>query len=446
VWGADIVMIGFAGLSHLGIVSSIAIASKGFEVMAHDPDFDLCQSLRDKRLPLFEPELENLLEKSQPRIDFSEDVNDLAGCNPIFISADVPTDEYNRSDLSAIRGLTEKVAKASKGSILVVLSQVTPGFTRAIATAMQQRGLDGSRLFYQVETLIFGRAVERALSPERYIVGCSDPKQPLPQAYSQLLSSFKCPILPMRYESAELAKLSINLFLSASLGVTNSLAELASAIGADWSEIEPTLKLDKRIGPHAYLKPGLGIGGGNLERDLVTIKHLAGEHGTNARVINSLIQDSRYRSEWVLRVLYAELLSKKPRASIGLWGLAYKAGTRSIKNSPALALIASLNSVPIKAYDPQVQLTWPNLAQTKSALEACRQADALVIMAPWTEFTTVELSAVRQHLRGRLIVDPFGTLNPRRCQEEGLIHRKLGSSLTFGSKNIDSEVSVPDYT
>ena len=116
---------------------------------------------------------------------------------------------------------------------------------------------------------MFGRAVERATKPERFIVGSPDPGSALPPALDTYLRSFGCPILPMRLESAELAKISINCCLVASVSVTNTLAELCERIGADWSEIAPALRLDKRIGPFAYLSPGLGLAGGNLEREIL---------------------------------------------------------------------------------------------------------------------------------------------------------------------------------
>src|SRR5204862_7230882 len=140
---------------------------------------------------------------------------------------------------------------------------------RAIETVLVERLID------QVETLVFGRAVARARHPERFMIGCAGPAKPLPARYRELLEAFGCPILPMRYESAELAKISINFCLVASIGVANTLAELCEAIGADWAEIIPALRLDRRIGPHSYLAPGLGIAGGNLERDLRTVLDLA---------------------------------------------------------------------------------------------------------------------------------------------------------------------------
>ena len=142
-------------------------------------------------------------------------------------------------------------------------------------------------LFYQVETLIFGRALERALRPERLIVGCADPDRDLPPAYAEHLALFHCPIFRMRYESAELTKIAINMFLVSSVSVTNTLASLCEQLGADWAEIVPTLRLDARIGPHAYLSPGLGLSGGNLERDLATVRRLAAAVGSDAGIVDA---------------------------------------------------------------------------------------------------------------------------------------------------------------
>ena len=254
-------MIGYAGLSHLGLVSSIAAAGKGFDVIGYDPNAGLVASIAGGDLHVLEPGLPELLASAASRIRFSSDPAALAPCDVIYVAADVPTDDAGRSDLSPVRALvSEMIAAASPGATVVVLSQVNPGFTRTLVDVAAAKDL---RLFYQVETLIFGRAVERATAPERFMVGCFDPAAPLPESYAAFLRAFGCPVLPMRYESAELCKISINMFLVASVTTTNMLAEVCEAIGADWSEIAPALRLDRRIGPYAYLTPGLGVGGGN---------------------------------------------------------------------------------------------------------------------------------------------------------------------------------------
>lgn len=419
--------IGFAGLSHLGIVSSLAAAAKGFEVIGFDSDAALCEALTAGRLPVFEPGLDDLLGAHRSTIRFTADASQLQVCQLVVVSPDVPTDHANRSDLAPIERLVAQALSATAPSTtVVILSQVPPGLTRRLAAGPAS----GRTLYYQVETLIFGRAVERALQPERFIVGCATPETALPAPYAAWLESFGCPIMRMRYESAELAKIAINILLTASIATTNTLAELCEAIGAEWSDIAPVLKLDRRIGPQAYLSPGLGLAGGNLERDLVTVRTLATEWGTEAGVIDAWLVNSSRRRDWALRAIHSEVLPGCPEPTIAIWGLAYKPDTKSTKNAPALALIDALKPFSIRAYDPQVVLEQPhaaNVIQTRSPLEACRGADALVVMTPWREFSAINAAEIREQMAGRVIIDPFGALDRQRCLALGFAHLRLGS-------------------
>ncbi len=430
--------IGFAGLSHLGIVSSIATASKGFEVIAYDQRSDLCGELALDRLPVLEPGLPELLVNGRARLRFTTDPTVLGECDVIYFSLDVPTDRENRSDLSGLAQLIESVVKYGKpDSTLVVLSQVPPGFTRRVSSQLRSV-LDRRRLrvFYQVETLIFGRAVERALGPERFIVGCEDPKAELPKPYAEVLAAFGCPVLPMRYESAELAKISINIFLAASLSATNTLAEICEGVGAEWTEIVPALRLDRRIGPHAYLAPGLGIAGGNIERDLVTVKDLAAEYGAEECVASAFIANSRYRRDWALRKLHQWTLSCEPTSIIAVWGLAYKPDTRSIKNSPTLGLIEALAGQTVRLYDPRARLgePYPGVDQTETALDACQGAHALVIMTGWDEFAAIATRDVKEAMAQPVIIDPSGAWSRRAVSASGFNYCTLGSPPQEASK------------
>jgi UDPglucose 6-dehydrogenase len=422
-------MIGFAGLSHLGIVSSIAAAAKEFDVVGYDPNKLLCNSLNEGDLPILEPDLESLLSRSAERICFSADIERLKQCDLVFISLDVTTDNHNKSDLQALHQLIESViCNLQTGAALVVLCQVPPGFTRQLQQKHSSTLNDkGVVLYYQVETLIFGRAVERAMYPERLIVGGANPDDSLLPQYASVLNAFDCPVLPMSYESAELTKISINMCLVSSISVANTMAELCESIGADWSEIVPALKLDKRIGEYAYLAPGLGLSGGNLERDLVTIKNLAMAKGADSSVVNAFMENSRYRQDWVLRVL-RDSISLEKGCRIAIWGLAYKANTHSVKNSPALALIENLVEYSLRAYDPQVELhdAPEHLLQVSSALEACEGADALVIMTPWVEFTSIDFSSVVKHMPGRVLIDPYQAVESEQCSKMGFQYITLG--------------------
>ena len=416
-------VLGFAGMTHLGLVSGVSAAEKGFKVVCFDPDVSRIASLARGELPVSEPRLADLIAGNKSRLQFASDSGALRACDVVYVAPDVPTDDQGNSDLGTINALLDTVFESVRNdAVIVVLSQVPPAFTRT-----KQR--DDRMLYYQVETLIFGRAVERALVPERYIVGCADPSLPLPAAYAATLEAYACPILRMRYESAELAKISINMCLVASVSVANTLAELCENIGADWSEIVPALKLDKRIGQHAYLAPGLGIAGGNLERDLATVCSFADRYGTDAGVVRAWVANSRHRRDWALRTVYREVLSRMDDPVIAVLGLAYKQDTHSIKNSPSIALLECLKPFRVRVFDPVVPASAapnPRCHDAKSELDACEGADVLVVMTPWPQFAKLNAAALVQCMQGRVVIDPYAILSASECRAAGLRHLTLG--------------------
>jgi UDPglucose 6-dehydrogenase len=415
--------IGYAAMTHLGLNSGVAAAEKGFETACFDADRALIDRLGKGDLPVLEPDLPELLARNRARITFTGEAADLAQCDLVYVALDVPTDDAGKSDLLGLDGLLELVIPAlGPKATLVVLSQVPPGFTRA-------RMRPGLRLYYQVETLIFGRAMERALYPERFIVGCADPAEPLPPALRTYLEAFGCPILPMLFESAELTKIAINCCLVSSIGVANTLAELCEGIGAVWSEIAPALKLDRRIGPHAYLSPGLGIAGGNLERDLATVIRMSEDVGSDAGVVRAWIANSRHRRDWAARTIKRVLLDKTPEATVAVWGLAYKENTDSVKNSPSLATLRQLPTARLVLHDPVVAASAAGHASATGVaepLQAIADADALMILTPWPQYKSVAPAAIAKAMRGRIVLDPYGVLDCRAAHEAGLEYHTLG--------------------
>jgi UDPglucose 6-dehydrogenase len=411
-------VIGFAGMTHLGVNSAAAAMARGYDVVAYDSDASTIRALDAGKPPVTEPGLEEALRQHAQRARYTTRDADLGACDVVYISTDVATDDTGKSDLAPVQALVQRAGKALKADgVLVILCQVPPGFTRGL-------GLPKERLYYQVETLVFGRALDRALNPERFIIGCANPAAPLPAPYGAFLAAFGCPILPMRYESAELAKIAINCCLVSSISVANTLAELCEGIGADWSEIVPALKLDKRIGQHAYLAPGLGIAGGNLERDLATVIRFSEELETDASVVIAWLANSRHRRDWAARTIRKLLLQKNPQAVIAIWGLAYKENTHSVKNSPSLATIAQLGEAKLRLHDPVVRLAKEKTCDT--ALEAARGADALMILTPWPQYREIDCAEIAAAMRGRTVLDPYAVLAPVKAAKAGLEVHTLG--------------------
>ena len=180
----------------------------------------------------------------------------------VFYSQDTPTDEKGNRDVELIRKAISLLVNL-KG-ILVLTSQVPPGFTRSL----------NRPIYYQAETLRIKDAMERALNPEMHIVGCLDTGWPLPKTYFEYLEVFNCPIFKMSCEEAEYAKIAINMCLITQVEMSNVLYEKANKIGADWEIIKAVLQQDRRIGPYAYLEPGKWGDSEHLLRDYVTFTEL----------------------------------------------------------------------------------------------------------------------------------------------------------------------------
>ena len=420
--------IGFAGLSHLGIVYSAASAARGFEVVAFDHRAELAGDLSAGRLPVAEPGLAEICREHRAKLRYTSDERELAQCRLVFVALDVTTDDANESDLKPLETLLARVTpQLAPGTTLVIMSQLPPGFSRRLALQLPA----GVELYYQVETLVFGNAVARAVHPERIIVGAGKVPPTLLSQYAAYLEAFDCPILCMRYESAELCKIALNCFLVSSVATSNTLAGICERIGADWREIVPALRLDRRIGPHAYLDPGLGIAGGNLERDLVTVLRLAAENGCDAGVVTAWQRNSQYRKDWVLgRLFESGLLNDPEQTRIGVWGLAYKQDTHSTKNSQSLGLLRALHSYSFQAYDPAARIEsaqFPHVRICSDMEEAARDADVLLVMTPWREFAAARLDTVLPFMRGRTVLDPWGVLAERQCQQLGYQYQRMGA-------------------
>jgi UDPglucose 6-dehydrogenase len=410
----------FVGMTHLGLVSAAAAASKGFETIGLDRDRALVDRLNSRDLPVREPGLDELVEGSRA-LSFSHDLGDVGKCDLVYLAPEVPTDKDGRSDLKPVEALIAEVLRyMAPEAVLVLLAQVPPGFTQTIDWPAERR-------FYQVETLVSGRAVERATGPECRAIGCADPGRPLPPPLAEVLAAFGCPVLPMRYESAELAKISINMCLVASISVANSMAELCERIGADWGEIVPALRHDPRIGPDAYLSPGLGLGGVNLERDLATVIRLAAANGADAGIAAAQMVNARHRRDWAADTIRRLGLDSGTQP-MAVWGLAYKEGTSSVRGSPALLTLAQFPDARFQVHDPAVpEGSVPKtLTRVRSPLQALDGAAALLILTPWPEYRAIAPAAIADQLAGNDILDPYRVLDRAAVRTAGLRHHMLG--------------------
>ena len=320
-------MITYLGLSHLSLCYSAAALNKGYKVTI----IDFKKNVDDYKLgkfKVYEPQLNEILKKNKKNFLISDDFENFKNTKNIFLAKDLKTNKENKVDTYEIVQLLKKVSKLNKKKILVIKSQVPVGFTRKI-------NWKTSLKFHYVETLVFGQAINRAVYPERIILGKHDTNIKIPKFLSIYLKKFNCPILEMKYEESELTKGFINTYLAAQVITTNYLNEFSTKYDADWSKVREALALDKRIGKFAYLTPGLGLSGGNIERDLKTISDNRNNLKIDDRLTKLFLQYSDYFKKWPIRNINNKFRNKK----IGILGFTYKEDTLSTKNAPSRILL-----------------------------------------------------------------------------------------------------------
>lgn len=405
--------IGFFGLSHLGLNYLAASAAKGFRVVGYDKNKELIEKLKSNKVILKEPLLFENLKRFNKNILFSNKISDLKKSKIIFISLDVKTDKYGKSDLIEIKKIIKIIKLKINKKNLILMSQVKPGFTKKISW-------DKSRLFYQVETLVFGQAFQRALNPERIILGVNNPQKNINNQVKNFYNKFNCPIIKTDYNTAELIKIAVNIYLISSITTTNLLAKIVKKLNGNWEDLEKAIRLDKRIGKFAYLNPGLGISGGNLERDLYNISQIAKQNNISHDLFKIWKKNSVKQKSWASS-FYNNEFKKNKNLRIGILGLAYKINTNSTKNSPSLDLIKNIKENKIYAFDPVVKKIkkQKNLTLTQNSNDIINISDVLFVMTPWYAFKNIKIQSIIKS-KIKKIIDPFGIFK----NENELLKRK----------------------
>lgn len=403
----------FLGMSHLGIVSSIAAASKGINVFCFDEDKDKIKNLKNEKFEVDEPDLIKTFNQFKSNITFFSEFKNIDLIIDVYIiSQDIKTSENGISDLTQVKKLLKIVKKLSlPSSAVVILSQVPPKFTRAYRNKF-------THLYYQVETLIFGNAVKRAIYPERIIVGVDQKEKKIThKKFNQYLKLFGCQIVIMNYESAELAKLSINLFLISSITFGNLMNNMSSRIGADWSDILFALKLDRRIGLFSYIQPGLGLSGGNLERDLKNITSFTNENRIEENYFELLAKINKDKKRFPIKRYEIFKKTFGLPSKVSILGVVYKDNTNSYKNSPTLELLKYLkkdnNFYVYDKHIDKIEGLSANLL-TNSLKNSLQNSDVVFIMSPLKEFSKLNTTYLKYLLKSKLIIDPFRVITEEK--------------------------------
>ncbi|NMC08688.1 MAG: UDP-glucose/GDP-mannose dehydrogenase family protein, partial [Candidatus Lokiarchaeota archaeon] len=383
------------GLWHLGCVASACLARLGYPVTCFDFDVKRVAELKEGKFPIHEPGLPELFQEgvSSGRIRFSTDPKkEIPSSSIVYITHDTPVDDQDRVDLGVINKSIDLVLPLlNEASILLISSQVPIGTSSEIARRL--KGMNKtSAVCYFPENLRLGEAITCFLHPDRMVFGLSTCQ--VKNDIERLFSKIPARKLFMDLESAEMAKHALNSYLATNISFSSEIADLCEVTGANANDVMEALKLDKRVGEHAPIKPGLGFGGGTLARDLNILRDVGARACMKTELLDAVLSVNIRRMDYIFKKLETVLGSLDGR-QIAFLGLTYKARTSTLRRSLALQAIRAIKSTStlFRAYDPMIQDSIPSeprIHVCKSIEEAVTGADALVITTAWDEFKNLE--------------------------------------------------------
>jgi UDPglucose 6-dehydrogenase len=335
------------------------------------------------------------------------------GAGFVFLALPTPEGEDGRADLEYVHAVVDELAnEVGEDTIFVVKSTVPPGTVASLRKRLADLG-SSARIVSHHDFL----------EPDRIVVGAWEEADA--KAVVDLYRSLDAPVVMTDPTSAEMIKYASNAYLAARLTFVNTLSNVCEAVGADILDVVRGLGMDHRVGPH-FLQPGPGYGGSCFPKDTQALIAVAQDAGYDFELLRAVIEaDEEQRRRVADKVRQAAGGGLRGRR-VGMWGVAFKAGTDDVRESPAVRIASLLQAdgAEVVAYDPEA--TTDLLTMAPDPIAAVTEADVLLIATEWPEFLTVDMSQVSKVMRGHRVVDARNILDPKKVRAVGLDYWGLG--------------------
>ena len=420
--------IGVIGTGYVGLVTAAGFAELGHDVYCIDIDEAKIEGLKEGRIPIWEPGLDELVERNRHRLHFSTNLADaLEHARLLFVAVGTPPTYSGDADLSAVHAVVEAMPPSDTHA-LVMKSTVPCGTGETIQRVFREQGKGGFSYVSCPEFLKEGSAVNDFLNPDRVVIG--DEGDWAGDAVVALYAPLDAPLVRTDIKSAEMVKLASNAFLATKISFINEIANVCEETGADVVEVARGMGLDDRIGPK-FLQAGIGFGGSCFPKDVSALKQLAGNSGYHFQLLNAVIEVNELQKRRVMSKLQKYLGSLVGK-EIALLGLAFKPNTDDMREASSLVLTARLQAAGarVRAYDPVAEEEARKLIRgidfKASALEVAEGADALVLVTEWPEFGELDLEALARAMRGDVVIDGRNFLDAEAVRDAGLAYEGIG--------------------
>jgi UDPglucose 6-dehydrogenase len=427
------------GGGYVGLVSGACFAELGHEVAVVEADPAKLGSLREGRIPIFEPGLDKLVAANARagRLSFGDDIAAATeGAEAVFIAVGTPTRRGDgHADLTYVFGAVEQVARVLRGyTVIVTKSTVPVGTGRRIRDIIRSTRPDlVADVASNPEFLREGSAIPDFMRPDRVVIGVESDRarEVLRQLYRPLYL-IEAPILFTALETAELIKYAANSFLAMKVTFINEMADICERVGADVHDVARGIGLDGRIG-RKFLHPGPGFGGSCFPKDTLAMVRIAQDYGAPSRLIEAVVAVNDARKAGMGARIVAAAGGSVRGKVVAVLGLTFKPETDDMRDAPSIPIIGRLveDGAAVRCFDPegmdQARHVLPDgVLYCRDALDAAEGADILVVTTEWNEFRALAPERLKETMRGDLIVDLRNLYEPATMQAAGFHYRSIG--------------------
>lgn len=420
------------GMGYVGLVTGACFADMGHAVIGVDKDAEKVRRLNRKEPIIYEVGLPDLLNRHVGNtLNFTTRTREAVEESEIvFIAVGTPQGEDGSADMTYVLEAAGEIAGGIHGYKIIVNKSTMPvGSTRLVERIIREK-VSGEEfdVVSNPEFLREGTAVRDFMHPDRIVIGTDS--QRAAGIMTELYRPLNAPLFITDPASAEMIKYASNAFLATKVSFINAIANICEAVDADVKEVALGMGYDHRIG-FEFLRPGPGFGGSCFPKDCRALIEIARRSGYNFYLLEGVMQVNREQMELMVKKAERRLGDLAGRR-IAAWGLAFKANTDDVRESPALEVVRMLmeRGAHVVAYDPQAMKNarevLPELECAESALDAARDAELLIILTDWDEFKLMDFRAVGEVMRGREILDTRNCLEPISVRRLGFNYEGVG--------------------
>jgi len=422
------------GTGYVGLATGACLADLGNNVICVDNNKAKIESLKNGRVTIYEPGLQELVRrnKRQGRIRFTTNIKDgVKKSSIIFIAVGTPPKAAGEADLTFVENVSREIAMSMTSYKLVVEKSTVPIETGEWIEHTINAN-NKKRIPFDVasnpEFLREGSAINDFMRPDRIVIGVNNKRSE--ELLLKLYSPLKVPIVVTNIKSAEIIKHASNSFLATKISFINAIGNICEKAGADITEVARGMGLDKRIGP-SFLDAGIGFGGFCFPKDLLAFINISGKVGYDFRLLKEVERINTEQKELFINKIKQNIWNLTNK-TIGVLGLSFKPNTDDIRYAPALDIIKALKEegARIKAFDPhameKAKEELSGVSFCRDSYDAAKNSNCLVVITEWNEFKELDFARIKRLLKQPLIIDGRNIYSPEKLKKLGFKYVCIG--------------------